>query len=69
MKKIKISSFEAIDNMAKLIYDSFKGGSPIKSIKRSVSQTLVKLGSKDFVSNYNEAIVSKNYDYFTQFLK
>jgi hypothetical protein len=41
----------------------------LETIKLSVSKTLVKLGSKSFVSNYNHGILSKNYDYFTQNIK
>ena len=69
MKTIKIPSFEAIDNMAILIYRSLFEKVELETIKTSVSKTLVKLGSKSFVSNYNDAISSKNYDYFTQNLK
>ena len=69
MKTIKIPSFEAIDNMAILIYKSLCEKVELQTIKTSVSNTLVKLGSKSFVLNYNEAIASKKYDYFTQNLK
>jgi hypothetical protein len=69
MKTIKIPSFEAIDNMAILIYRSLSEKIELEAIKNSVSQALVKLGSKSFVANYNDAIASKNYDYFTQNLK
>ena len=69
MKTIKIPSFEAIDNLTILIYRDLFGQVDLQTIKTSVSQTLVKLGSKSFVSNYNDAIRNKKYDYFTQYLK
>ena len=69
MKTIKIPSFEAIDNLTVLIYRDLFGQVELETIKNSVSRTLVNLGSKSFVSNYNDAIRSKRYDYFTQYLK
>jgi hypothetical protein len=69
MEIIKTPSFEAIDNLTVLIYRDLFGQVDLESIKTSVSNTLVKLGSKSFVSNYNDAIRHKKYDYFTQYLK
>ena len=69
MELIKTPSFEAIDNLTVLIYRDLFGQVELETIKNSVSTTLVKLGSKNFVSNYNDAIRYKKYNYFTQYLK
>lgn len=64
MELIKTPSFEAIDNMAELIFNQLKGKTEIDKIKTSVSSKLVKLGSKTFVEEYNKAIKSKDYSKF-----
>lgn len=69
MNLIKTPSFEAIDNIAILIFKSLSEKVELEVIKTSVSQILVKAGSKSFVSNYNYSILSKKYDYFTQNIK
>ena len=66
MEKIKTPSFEAIDNISNLIYNALQGCASSESIKNSVSKKLVTDGSKIFVENYNLAIASKNYAYFTK---
>lgn len=63
---IKTPSFEAIDNISNLIYNSFQGALELELIKTKVSTILLTQGSTNFVSLYNFAIASKDYSAFTQ---
>jgi hypothetical protein len=66
---IKTPSFEAIDNMADLIYKDLQGAIQLEVIRTNVSKVLLTDGASIFVELYNTAITSKNYVAFTKNLK
>jgi hypothetical protein len=66
---IKTPSFEAIDNMADLIYKDISGKCELDVIRTNVSKVLLNQGANNFVALYNFAITSKVYTAFTENLK